>query len=72
MEKQQSFPYLQLFGIVLASLCVTVILFWVWHMVEMRTLKSAHTQQNDSLRADITTLETYIATTGTTSAKTNP
>lgn len=69
MEEKQPFPYVQLSGIVLASLLVTIVLFWVWHMVEMRTLKNAHARQNNSLRADLTTLEAFIATTGTTSAK---
>jgi len=71
MKEQQPFPYLQLLGIILASLSVTVVLFWAWHIVEIRTLQNTHTRQNESLRADIRTLEAYIATTGTTSIKTD-
>ena len=65
MDESKSFPYIQLLCIVVASLCVTVILFWVWHMVEMNTLKSAHTKQNDSVRAEIEVLEAHVATLGT-------
>ncbi len=68
MEESKSFPYIQLLGIVVASLLVTIILFWVWHMVEMHTLKSAHIKQNDSVRAEIRTLEAHVATLGTSTA----
>jgi cell division protein FtsB len=65
MDEQKPFPYLQILSVVLMSVVVTVILFWVWHMVEMNTLKSAHAKQNDSVRAEIATLEAHVATLGT-------
>jgi uncharacterized membrane protein YccC len=65
MEQQRPFPYLQLLGIVCASLLVTLILFWVWHVVEFRTMRASHEKQNDALRKDIQILKEYVSRSAT-------
>jgi hypothetical protein len=69
-ENHQSFPYLQLFGVVCASLIVSTTIFWVWHVVEMNTLRSANEKQNESVRAEIRILSEYISSHLGTSTET--
>ncbi len=66
MNESRPFPYVQLWMIILLSVVVNVMLFMIWHTIEFRTIKRAHAQQNDALRAEIATLEGFaIIATGT-------
>jgi hypothetical protein len=63
------FPYVQLFGIVCASLAVTTVIFWVWHVVDMRALKTAHEKENDTLRGEIAVLSQQLSVVGSSTSK---
>jgi len=69
MEQQQPFPYIQLIVIVLVSVVVNSILFWIWHTVGFRTLVETHLKQNDEVRSEIKILESYVTNLATTTAK---
>ncbi len=64
MEEERPFPYFQLLTIVLLSVVANVILFWIWHTVEFRTLRDAHLKQNDSVSSEIAILEGFVENMG--------
>ena len=70
IKQTQKFPYLELFAILLASMVATAGIFWGWHFIEIKMILSGYEKQNAALRTEITTLERYVATLGTTTKST--